>query len=489
MTHTDHGTVAPAPGIGDGPPDHLVSGLLDLLGSHARALDALLSVSRIEWCEEVSTACVECVEHPRLLLNPAFVRTWCHSTERLAALVLHELLHIVLGHTRLYPRPTPLHNIAFDAIINRLVLECLDPKSPREPYAALFTAFYAADATPAFILRPPPGWPDEPDWNASVGAHTALRTVHRRLYDTSWGNGRKTFADVTYGDILAAIRAASRTTPQAAGAGDTGRGAADLPLLGSHGVTERERAILDLGRDTEAAAQLVQPLTELTGPLQGAGQALLRSRLPSVRQSRPFDEALQQLLQRAVRPDDGRVTRWTRTARTAIVPHPLQDRRAATRRSLARTFGAPAPLLFDGVLEDRRPARESLTIYVDVSGSMLGVLPRLHAALRALHTRIAPRLYWFSTKVVTATPVDLERGTVHGTGGTAVTCVLRHALTHTPLGTPLLVITDGYLEIVSAKTVAEVRRSGLRVHLGVIGSGPLHLDQSWVASSVRLPNP
>ncbi len=31
---------------------------------------------------------------------------------------MHELWHVLLAHTRLYARPTPAHNVAFDAIIN-----------------------------------------------------------------------------------------------------------------------------------------------------------------------------------------------------------------------------------------------------------------------------------------------------------------------------------------------------------------------------------
>lgn len=52
-----------------------------------------------------------------------------------------------------------------------------------QAYAAMFTDFYAANASPAFPLRPPPGWPLTPDWQASLGQPEPLRDVHRRLYD------------------------------------------------------------------------------------------------------------------------------------------------------------------------------------------------------------------------------------------------------------------------------------------------------------------
>ena len=36
------------------------------------------------------------------------------TDEALWTLVLHELHHVLLGHTRLYERISPLHNLAFD---------------------------------------------------------------------------------------------------------------------------------------------------------------------------------------------------------------------------------------------------------------------------------------------------------------------------------------------------------------------------------------
>ncbi len=159
-----------------GPADAYVARILNLVGTHAHAIHAMLTVSRVEWSREVATACVECQERPRLLLNPEFVQRWCHTPERLAALILHELMHIALGHTRLYPQPTAIHNIAFDAIINRSVLDAIMAGGANvHAYAAMFTDFYAANASPAFLLRPPPGWPLTPDWQASHGQPEPLR--------------------------------------------------------------------------------------------------------------------------------------------------------------------------------------------------------------------------------------------------------------------------------------------------------------------------
>ena len=141
-----------------GTADAQVARVLELVGAHAHALNALLTVSTVEWSDAIATACVECVDRPRLLLNPAFVAQWCHTPERLATLVLHELLHIALGHTRLFPRPTLAHNVAFDAIINRTLLAAIQGTQVRhsavrfgydvERYTDLFTDFYSASKAP-----------------------------------------------------------------------------------------------------------------------------------------------------------------------------------------------------------------------------------------------------------------------------------------------------------------------------------------------------
>ena len=78
--------------------------------------------------------------------------------EKLFALILHELHHILLGHTRLYKRVTPQHNLAFDAIINAM----LSRMNPEPSWTALFREYYKPNVFPFYFLRPPVGFPDTP---------------------------------------------------------------------------------------------------------------------------------------------------------------------------------------------------------------------------------------------------------------------------------------------------------------------------------------
>src|SRR4051794_16257286 len=101
--------------------DLIVARVLNAVPAASYEMGALLSVLRIEVTTEVPTACVSCERRPVLRINPEFVETWCRTDEHLFLLVMHELHHVLLGHTRLFRRTTVAHNIAFDAVINAML--------------------------------------------------------------------------------------------------------------------------------------------------------------------------------------------------------------------------------------------------------------------------------------------------------------------------------------------------------------------------------
>ena len=83
---------------------------------------------------------------------------------------MHELHHVLLGHTRLFPRPTPAHNLAFDAVINALLVA----RFPQQAYTSFFTNITATE-TGSLRLLAPPGHPPVED--AQLGRCTsALRS-------------------------------------------------------------------------------------------------------------------------------------------------------------------------------------------------------------------------------------------------------------------------------------------------------------------------
>lgn len=462
--------------------DDLLSGVLDLTVAAPLALGSFVSVSAVEWSEGVRTACVECAHRPRLLLNPDFVKERCTTRERLAMLLLHELSHISLGHTRLYPRPTVLHNLAFDAVINARLVHSLqaggiDPG----PYTALLESCYAPDEVPMFLLRPAPGWPRS-DWDAAAEAPTALRSVHRRLYDAAEAER------VTYTEILLALREWAADNPD----GVDGEALANR-LLGGHGRTPEETAALSGGRDN-AAAELLHPTLSalgLEGEAAGARRSASLIEIDGHRAERRLQQALEKLLRRVLTDEAGRSGRHSSVRTPVLSVDPSRDRRAAGRGLLARRFSAPKPLLFSSSVDERRPDRAAAVVYVDVSGSMGDWIQRLHGALVPLRRLLTADVFAFSGAVDSTPLGQFVAGSVPTSWGTAIDPVLEHAVdlasrTHAP-PRRALVLTDGWFTAPARPLAERLRSTGMELHVAVAGNGPIP-EGAWVTSATRLPS-
>lgn len=163
---------------------------------------------------------------PRMFVNPDFVSKHANTSGKLTFLLLHELHHVILGHTRLYPRAGRIENLAFDIVINALLARSLP--HPRDH--ALLTDFYNADELPAALLRPVVGWvapanqrgvnflhvPKNPviPW-----ANRAPRRLVKAYKDLYWGDG------CTYSELIDALRQLIRQDDPSLAA---------IPLLGDH---------------------------------------------------------------------------------------------------------------------------------------------------------------------------------------------------------------------------------------------------------------
>src|SRR5439155_16870627 len=160
-------------------------------------LETLFRLAGITVSREVKTAAVTCEGRSRLLVNPNFVAAHCRRDEHLFLLVMHELWHVILAHTRLWPRPTPNHNIAFDAVINA----GLARQHPAPEYRGFFEALNPPDAFPALLLPPPVGWPAPPRYRRS-GLPKGTDGIMRRLYPPPVTTGNR---EPLYEEILAVL--------------------------------------------------------------------------------------------------------------------------------------------------------------------------------------------------------------------------------------------------------------------------------------------
>ncbi|MCY2958533.1 MAG: hypothetical protein NTY35_00040 [Planctomycetota bacterium] len=484
--------------------------ILDALPAGGYQMDRFFQLLDLEVSREVQSAAVLCGDRPKLLLNPDFVARFCTTDEHLFLLVMHELMHVVLGHTRLFRRPTMAHNVAFDAVINAMLCR----QFPGADYVGFFQAINDWEDFPGRLLRPAPGWPASPA-ALPEGAREAERTLHARLY----GSEAK---DVTYHEIFELLAAALREAeaareaeeeaelrprtrvvrgggasgPEGAddaddagddGATGDGRGgtgaprpeqsarrvAAEPTLLGSHGPDEHDAADDPTLRDVlrRTIAEWPAPFREIGRDRGTPAQELeLSSR---ERAERELELAIERLFQRAGLQEAHSARTHRREVRVGtvefgtVVPQ-LRDRRARLRSSLSGT-----PAVF---YEGQRSAPRVLTrpicrafVYLDVSGSMDAVLPRLLASLRRPVREGAARLFAFSTIVDEVNPRSLDTARAKSTSGTDVNCVLAHVLEVPPRKSPkrIVLLTDGFVGTPDRALVLELARRGIEVITGL----------------------
>ncbi len=428
--------------------------LLNALPAGAYEVTALLGLLRVEESRDVATAAVTCERRPVLKLNPDFVAERCASDEHLFLLVMHELHHVLLGHTRLFPRTTPLHNVAFDAVINAL----LCTRFPTSVHVSFFLDYYGGQAGALRLLAPPAGEP--------IG-DPGLRQLHETLYSAA--------GDVTCLEVFERLVAAL-------GKEGLSPGEAGL-LIGSHGPEGGD----DYGTAGPLPAEVVAAIRRIVEKWPPPPDAMRGRSLADVmdqRETRPATpgERVLAAVRRALDdsatggPRPGGVRRSGRVPALVPIPSP-RDRRAA----VARLAGSP-PLLYAGDVEaPRARASGQAHVYLDVSGSMDPYLPLLYGSLVRLRERVEPRVRLFSTEVVTVRLEALARGRVPTTGGTDGGCVFEHALAEG--ARKILVITDGYVGETKPGLAERVRASRLDVRV-LLTPGGWKSDLSRVASRI-----
>jgi hypothetical protein len=403
------------------------------------AFAKLLGLMDIVASRDVATACVSLGGRSRMMINPDFVARTCHTAFDLSMLVLHELYHVVLGHTRLYSRITPAQNWACDAVINAQLSQLFP--SPSE--TALFRRCYRADAFPECLLRPPEGWrmPEE-TWRLKGIAGD----VHRALYTDN---------SVSYEDLF---RLLDRALGDADGSGqglDPGR------LLGNHDANDEAD---DPGLLKEIRNIIAQwpMLHERSG--RDLGDGLERRQLTLQRRHNAAVSMLRRALTRlagigtqgALSPDR------TETPIESVLPYrSMLDRRAEV---LACTGNSP--MFFRAESSVPGLARsERVHVYLDVSGSMSGVVKALYEALTTLLDHVAPAIHLFSTAVSDISHDQLKKGVLDTTGGTSIDVVTSHIL-KTKVK-KALIVTDGWVGSIPSSHAEKLNKARVKVH-GVI---------------------
>lgn len=423
----------------------------------------LLGLLSVEVSREVPTACVTTGASSRLLVNPDFVAKHCRTDDHLAMLILHELYHVLLGHTRLFPRVTLAQNWAFDCVINAQLCRLF----PGPRHTSFFRQFVKDDGSVLDLLAPPPEWsPASRERSGGRGRFAgagAIREAHRLLYSDE---------SVTTAELL-------RLLPELCAQGTVLDGST---LLGNHDPGEADELHPEALREVREIVARWPLVERRSGRDQGG--TLAREQVPLGRRRQDSVAVLRAALRWAAGPEEaGLVQRLGRGPVAAELPFDVgRDRRAA----LQRLLGAE-PMLFAGEASRRslRPT-DRVRVYLDVSGSMAGVLPCLYVALASCLEEVEPVVYGFSTRIGRLTHADLRKGIRLTNGGTEIEAVTSHLLAST--ARRAIVLTDGFVGRIPADHAARIARRRVRVAAVVTRPGDASFAQARRMPVFRLPD-
>jgi len=434
--------------------------IFNALPSGTYSMGRLIDLVDIVESDHVASASIECSHRPKMFINPEFVKEYCKTDEHLFLLVMHELYHVILGHTRLFDRPTKAHNIVFDAVINSLLCH----EFPGEEYASFFKELNPWNSFPNFLLRPPPKWPDMYTRYVS-GLTRAQQNAVKLLYG-------KSHEMATYHDVWEALLENPDFLKELAEGKNS-----NTVLLGSH--CDEADSPSGNGVFREIIREMIEswPPPKVTIAGRDLGRDLSDFFLnASESPEGQFMVILKKLLKKAgfyVSGNQGpRRLKWVESSNVNLTPIPqIRDRRVFAHKLI---HGSP-PLFYLGVSNTRRrqyTPTEVAHVYLDISGSMKQEAEIFCAALKPFHRNGEVKIHVFSTVIDTVDPRrPLDKQNLKNTFGTDIQCVVDHLLSLPKKSTPtrVLLLTDGYTGTPSAGSWKEIQSRKIEFHAGLVG--------------------
>lgn len=471
--------------------------IFNVLPSASYQLEKLFGLLNIEYSERTQTACVECHDTPKLLLNRQFVEEYCADDGDLFLLILHELHHVILGHTRLFPTIDRIDNLAFDAVINSILSRTVG----RSVGVRLFTSTNAWEDFPARLLRPPPGWPGSIDaalvnlpkeearviqllygeTDDALTYHDIYRLLRNTLLQTSHPGTSEIQGSESESQKPHPARKNDNTKTKTAGSGFT--------LLGNHANTEAQDPLL-----TGVIRRIVEgwppPPLRISGRDEGRGAEnfqLNREEKPGAAFIKTFKELLRRCGTQSGRGPAlyRRELTATEFVRESVLPDERDRRVTALKSITGRT-----PLIYrslDFAIRPRPRRVPVVHLYLDVSGSMSQCLPFLTAACRTPFQKGELKVFAFSTVVSEVKGSDLTKATFGNTQGTDINAVLEHAVSIPAKKRPkvILIVTDGYVGPARSDLLSGLAKTRT---VAALTDPPYAADLNpWISELITLP--
>ncbi len=450
----------------------IMSRLLASMPAATFEMETFSRLAGIVASQDVPTAAMECKHRPRLLINPEFVEKYCQRDEHLFLLIMHELWHVMLAHTSLYPRITQAQNIAFDAIINAGLLRRFN----QPEYRGFFETLNPPDKFPHMLLRPPQGWDEDPYYPDDIGPPGTARIL-AQLYPP-----RSTFRPTMpfYDEILDLIREDMRQKGELI----------DVPVLvGDHHSQDpyKNSFLKDaMGRVVKKWPMKIQEL----GP-PGQGGTMADWQIDPYSTNQELRRAFSNVLRLALGREMGEYRRKQRVlirgvTGKGVLPNP-RDRLIHARKVL----GSPRTMWEQvNTYKARVPEKKVRAhVYFDVSGSMSNVLPYLMSLLTPYVSSGKANVFQFSTLVEYLPLRSLRKGIVRSTGGTQINCVMEHMMEHRETVHRMLILTDGYTGTPYPEAVQAIHEDNKRVHVVLPSESPYKADLESIATSFTILPP
>lgn len=390
--------------------------------------------------KETNSAAVTCTSRPELLLNKDFVDTYCKTDEHLFMLVMHELYHIVLGHTHLFKRHTEIDNVAFDAVINAILCRIF----PQEEYTSFFTSINSDECFPGCLLRP-------------IGDSTPLKFIPilKNLYYTETG---------TYFEVYECIANELKEMLK--------DGKVKYVLLGNHqdNNDDMSNPLLKKMLDkviSKWPREMIVNGRDLGGKLEDKTIEFAKAeRLAQNKMKRLLRKS--GVIQGSVSKKKTSI-QYIKEDAISVVPD-YKDRSLLTKSIIYQQ-----PLLYNSSLNNKRIIRENnvqTLVYLDVSGSVVNDIKHFAPLLLTPYKNKECILFAFSTIVVPVTYQDFKKGRYQSTGGTSLNCIFEHyfSLPKKKQSKKVLILTDGETGKINETLYSKIKEQKIEVYCGLFGN-------------------
>ena len=412
-------------------------------------LETMLSLLNIEESEGIKTACVPIGGVPRIIINPKFVAETCDTDEKLFMLIMHELHHVLLGHTRLFQRVSLQHNIAFDAIINAMLSRtALKPK-----WTALFREYYSPSVYPFCLLRPPKGFPGKAEYP------DGMPMIIQNLLETLYYSNQGTFLEVF--ELIEAIdKQISKNISLLGGLKQANNAEIEGALLGGHHDDVKGWEYEDDPDLFAIIRTIVEKWPQPKHPIRGRSMNDILSEiiLHPIPAAQP-----NQIIRRAIY-----YAAKSSGSRKGGHPH-YQDQQlqqfwpSRDRRGFALALVGGLIPIYQEALPYKKQTREEISFYIDVSGSMADYRKAIISAVLSCKKDLDTQIYLFSTQIVLTSIKDLEAGKLKTTGGTTIDCVFSHIEKNKSKS--IVLLTDGYVGVPDSKYEQLIKNINLQTIL------------------------